>query len=80
MAIAASPPVATVAAPRTATPAIAPYLLQWILFRLCTQSVFLRHLYIKMIILPRQARDKHRKNSKKSAVSSRQSYFAAVLY
>jgi hypothetical protein len=26
------------------------------------------HFYIKMIILPRQARDKHRKNSKKSAV------------
>jgi hypothetical protein len=29
---------------------------------------FLRHLYIKCIILPRQARDKHRENSKKSAV------------
>ena len=26
---------------------------------------FLRHLYIKTIILPRQARDKHRENSKK---------------
>jgi hypothetical protein len=26
---------------------------------------FLSHLYIKCIILPRQARDKHRKNSKK---------------
>jgi hypothetical protein len=26
---------------------------------------FLRHLYIKCIILPRQARDKHRENSKK---------------
>jgi hypothetical protein len=26
---------------------------------------FLRHLYIKVIILPRQARDKHRENSKK---------------
>jgi hypothetical protein len=26
---------------------------------------FLRHLYIKIIILPRQARDKHRENSKK---------------
>jgi hypothetical protein len=25
---------------------------------------FLRHLYIKCIILPRQARDKHRENSK----------------
>jgi hypothetical protein len=25
----------------------------------------LRHLYIKCIILPRQARDKHRENSKK---------------
>jgi hypothetical protein len=29
---------------------------------------FLSHLYIKCIILPRQARDKHRENSKKSAV------------
>jgi hypothetical protein len=28
----------------------------------------LRHLYIKTIILSRQARDKHRKNSKKSGV------------
>jgi hypothetical protein len=26
---------------------------------------FLSHLYIKCIILPRQARDKHRENSKK---------------
>jgi hypothetical protein len=33
-----------------------------------TKRVFLRHLYIKMIILPRQARDKHsRENSKKDA-------------
>jgi hypothetical protein len=30
----------------------------------------LRHLYIKTIILPRQARDKHRENSKKSGVFS----------
>jgi hypothetical protein len=30
---------------------------------------FLRHLYIKMIILPRQARDKQRENSKQSGVS-----------
>jgi hypothetical protein len=29
---------------------------------------FLSHLYIKINILPRQARDKHRENSKKSAV------------
>jgi hypothetical protein len=29
---------------------------------------FFRHLYIKCIILPRQARDKHRESSKKSAV------------
>ena len=27
---------------------------------------FLRHLYIKVIFLPRQARDKHRENSKKA--------------
>jgi len=31
---------------------------------------FLRHLYLKCIILPRQARDKHRENSKKKSVSS----------
>ena len=29
------------------------------------KRLFLRHLYIKCIILPRQARDKHRENSKK---------------
>jgi hypothetical protein len=29
---------------------------------------FLSHLYIKMMILPRQARDKHRENSKKTTV------------
>jgi hypothetical protein len=28
----------------------------------------LSHLYIKTMILPRQARDKHRENSKKDAV------------
>jgi hypothetical protein len=32
---------------------------------------FLRHLYINAIILPRQARDKHRKNSKKVPFSAR---------
>jgi len=32
---------------------------------------FLRHLYIKTNILPRQARDKHRKNSKKVPFSCR---------
>ena len=30
-------------------------------------GVFLSHLYIKTIILPRQARDKHRENSQKRA-------------
>ena len=30
---------------------------------------FFRHLYLKCIILPRQARDKHRENSKQSGVS-----------
>jgi beta-glucosidase-like glycosyl hydrolase len=29
-----------------------------------TETPFLRHLYIKCIVLPRQARDKHRENSK----------------
>jgi hypothetical protein len=33
------------------------------------KTYFLRHLYIKTIILPRQARDKHRENSKKGRVS-----------
>jgi hypothetical protein len=32
------------------------------------KTAFLSHLYIKTIILPRQARDKHRENSKKDAV------------
>jgi hypothetical protein len=31
----------------------------------CGKRHFLRHLYIKTNILPRQARDKHRENSKK---------------
>jgi hypothetical protein len=30
----------------------------------CEKRHFLRHLYIKCVILPRQARDKHRENSK----------------
>ena len=30
-----------------------------------TKRVFLRHLYIKMIILPRQARDKHSRETQK---------------
>ena len=34
--------------------------------RLCEKTAFWGHLYIKCIILPRQARDKHRENSKKS--------------
>ena len=34
----------------------------------CEKRHFLRHLYIKCIFLPRQARDKHRENSKKSGV------------
>jgi hypothetical protein len=32
------------------------------------KTAFWSHLDIKMIILPRQARDKHRENSKKDAV------------
>ena len=32
------------------------------------KRVFSRHLYIEMIILPRQARDNHRENSKQSTV------------
>jgi hypothetical protein len=37
----------------------------------CEKRHFLRHLYIKCIFLPRQARDKHRENSKKSGVLCR---------
>ena len=33
------------------------------------KRVFLSHLYIKMLFLPRQARDKHKKSSKKDAFS-----------
>ena len=32
-------------------------------------AYFLRHLYIKTMVLPRQARDKHRENSKTCVVS-----------
>jgi hypothetical protein len=32
------------------------------------KTVFLSHFYIKTIVLPRQARDKHRENTKKDAV------------
>eukprot|EP01046_Picozoa_sp_COSAG06_P034884 COSAG06_NODE_3695_length_4999_cov_8.221837_7_plen_50_part_00 len=31
------------------------------------ETPFLRRFYIKLIILPRQARDKHKENSKKMA-------------
>ena len=34
----------------------------------CEKTAFLSHVYIKTIILPRQARDKHRENSEKDAV------------
>jgi hypothetical protein len=39
---------------------------------------FLRHLYIKCIILPRQARDKHRQSTQKSAVFSQASSSGAA--
>jgi hypothetical protein len=42
------------------------------------KTYFFRHLYIKTIILPRQARDKHRKNSKKGRFS--QEATAKVLH
>ena len=38
--------------------------------RMRKRSVF-SHLYIETLILPRQARDKHRENSKKDAVFRR---------
>eukprot|EP01046_Picozoa_sp_COSAG06_P108795 COSAG06_NODE_55228_length_290_cov_1.340314_1_plen_66_part_01 len=34
----------------------------------CEKTAFWSHLYFKTIFLPRQARDKHRENSKKDAV------------
>ena len=34
---------------------------------LVRKMVFFSHIYIKMLILPRQARDKHRENSKNDA-------------
>jgi hypothetical protein len=42
------------------------------------KTALLRHLYIKCIILPRQARDKHRENSKKEAVLSQFTRFFAA--
>ena len=42
-----------------------------------SETPFLYHLYIKTIILPRQARDKHKENSKKDGVSHRR--IASVL-
>ena len=32
------------------------------------KTVFLSHLYIEMLFLPRQARDEHRENSKKTVL------------
>ena len=43
------------------------------------KTVFLSHLYIKMLILPRQARDKHKENSKKDAFLQDQGRDRAVL-
>ena len=40
-----------------------------LMMRPVRKTSFLRHLYLKTIILPRQARDKHRKNSKKGRFS-----------
>jgi hypothetical protein len=37
--------------------------------RSCKKTGFLSHLYIKVIFLPRQARDKHRKTQKKPDLS-----------
>ena len=39
-------------------------------YRQVRKRVFLRHFILSMIILPRQARDKHRENSKKDAFSA----------
>jgi hypothetical protein len=41
---------------------------------------FLRHLYIKCIILPRQARDKHRESTQKRDVFSQAQSKLAKLY
>jgi hypothetical protein len=44
------------------------------------KTVFFSHLYIKMMILPRQARDKHRENSKKTGFRSENAIFAMPSY
>jgi hypothetical protein len=41
-------------------------------------GTFLSHLYIKTIILPRQARDKHRENSKKDFFRTIHSVLEAI--
>jgi len=45
----------------------------------CGKRHFLSHLYIKCIILPRQARDKHRENSKKVPFSAGRSQRAWLM-
>jgi hypothetical protein len=45
----------------------------------CEKRHFLRHLYIKTIILPRQARNKHRENSKKEWRFSQGGFFKVLV-
>jgi hypothetical protein len=47
---------------------------EWILQKPVRKTYFLRHLYIKTIILPRQAWDKHRESSKKGRFSQSPNY------
>jgi len=43
-------------------------------------GIVFRHLYIKIMILPRQARDKHRENSKKETVLSQDAIVHVIHY
>jgi hypothetical protein len=56
----------------------------WVMSDWVRKRVFLRHLYIKVIILPRQAREKHRENSKtdrfRRAVSKSSTSIYSHLY
>jgi hypothetical protein len=45
----------------------------------CAKRLFWSHLYVKCIILPRQAQDKHRENSKKKAFCAVEAALKRIL-
>ena len=55
------------------------YLCRRVLAAKVSKNVFLSQLYTKTIILPRQARDKHRENSKKETVFPQANNTSGVL-